>query len=441
MRTRPLELRLVSNAAVRIRCRRFKYWCKSDRLYSITQCFIDSIDLVANLLASLCEHNSLALAYDTEYYSDIDFFSLDCDPFLSTFYRFVYCVLVLADFTVAMLFLMCLPIRPELVRRSENPLCSDAYSKRSSGNEIQRREIKIIYNRLLKDDVPAFARWLCNKLEDISQRDRSIESVIKNLLEAQKQSLCSSSNSDSFASSWNDNGSDTSDSEYLAGDSTSEQRQRRGAVKATKRLYHEFSRLKTLSHHFGINLRLLGHVRSAVPKRSLWRSVVLAECSCRTLKNLHRKDLRALAWKLRFQQHRQVVEPLFRQEALRFFNTVFGETPASSSFWEEVVRKGLTERFPDVLEKAEKAPLKSMVRQLLPYIAINLAAYLGYSLSDNIAQQLYDTTSFSLLARERPFSESDLEMREKIKQLPLISYGARVCVMSIECFSFSLDHS
>lgn len=161
-------------------------------------------------------------------------------------------------------------LRPELVRKFNVPLSSDAYTlfgKRGAG--VHNREVRMATEHLLYTLIPRFA--------GILDFQESTEDWPKH--------------------------------------------KNHYKIKITE------EKLPEILHREGINVRHLGRVRTKVTSEK-WRNALLIEILTRVIKNTIREKLRSQMEQLK---HPGLVP--YRQAILEYLNLVFGQSPSSTIYW------------------------------------------------------------------------------------------------------------
>jgi len=109
-------------------------------------------------------------------------------------------------------------------------------------------------------------------------------------------------------------------------------------------VFTTFKDISKLLHSEGINVRLLGKVRSLITLQNP-RLASLMECTVRTLKSLVRELLRR-----EMKRSHLPSDYPYRKTVLNFLNLIFGDysSPKTNEFWNKILRPKMEKKFKDV---------------------------------------------------------------------------------------------
>jgi len=263
-------------------------------------------------------------------------------------------------------------LRPEFVfkyvKETNIPLCPDAYcpaTRIHPGYEIHDREIDVATQHLHKVVIPAFALTLVNSLE-----------------------------------SW-----------ILRGEKP------------------ETFRLTETVHSHGVNIRHLGRVVSELrklshPMRQIATVLLLCEITARAIKNMIRRKLRETMRNLQV-----ILEEPYRRVVVEYLNVVFGNSKASTTYWDEQLKCEVNAMYPEALspDELEFAHFKELIVTLndhsMQYIFKRVVKMTGLIMSKSYREEV--------LLDPDVFSERTSNQSEPLDEIDLLEIGERVKHMNI----------
>eukprot|EP01130_Rhizamoeba_saxonica_P007288 TRINITY_DN2942_c0_g1_i7.p1 TRINITY_DN2942_c0_g1~~TRINITY_DN2942_c0_g1_i7.p1 ORF type:complete len:1220 (-),score=212.02 TRINITY_DN2942_c0_g1_i7:96-3755(-) len=155
------------------------------------------------------------------------------------------------------------------------------------------------------------------------------------------------------------------------------------------------SKIPSIMHKFGVNIRYLGYVRQHVKKKSV-QQLLLIEMVARVVKNEWRRKLRS-----RMLMIKSIAEEIYRKVTRDYFNLVLGvHEEMSPQYWDNEMRTQLIEKYPPGIlpdEKDRSFDLKSEIPldilfkrvQTLTKVLLSYEANEQFSLSPNAFEIVY----------------------------------------------------
>ena len=280
-------------------------------------------------------------------------------------------------------------LRPELVRSNERPLSSDAFVRASDARVDGKREaedeVVKAYERLVSKVIPRFAEQL-DKLGSLEHIDR-VSSVHQRsterwILESalQEQSRPISALEEAAVNSIAVDGEvATEDAAAVSSYRTrvpasptvsrapspapspppSPSMRASSDVQAMDPIAYS-PRFISYLHQAGINIRLLGVLRSHVTTPAL-REVLLVEMLARVLKG----DMRR-RWREKMASYKYISEGVYRRCSIDFVNLVFCRSAHSTRYWQQHIKRQISEKFHHALMSEESQPHFDLKASLLP---------------------------------------------------------------------------
>ena len=288
-------------------------------------------------------------------------------------------------------------LRPELVRSNEKPLSSDAYVRssevRSDGKREAEEEVKEAYERLVTKVIPRFAEQL-DKLGSLEHIDR-VRTVHQRSTERwimeralQEPSRPTSAVEEAAVSKVVVNG-DTLVEDAAAvsiyrtrvpaspsvsrapspapSPPPSPSLRNSSDVQAIDPIAYS-PRFISYLHQAGINIRLLGVLRSHVTTLAL-RDVLLVEMLARVLKS----DMRR-RWREKMATYKYISDGVYRRCSIDFVNLIFCRSEQSTRYWQQSIKRQMCEKFHHSLTAEESQSHFDLKASLLPMLDERLGA-------------------------------------------------------------------
>ena len=284
-------------------------------------------------------------------------------------------------------------LRPELVRSNEKALSSDAYVKssevRSDGKREAEEEVKEAYERLVAKVIPRFAEQL-DKLGSLEHIDR-VRSVHQRSTERwiMESALQEPSRPNSSAVEEPAVGSQVAVNGEVTAEDVAAVALYRTRLPASPSVSRAPSpapspppspsvrmssdvqsvdpiayspRFISYLHQAGINIRLLGVLRSHVTTPAL-RDVLLVEMLARVLKS----DMRQ-RWRDKMATYKYISDGVYRRCSIDFVNLIFCRSEHSTRYWQTNIKRQLSEKFNHSLTPEESQPHFNLKASLLPML-------------------------------------------------------------------------